>query len=334
MENQSVSEALKTYLESKKSEVTSTTIEAHTRRLKFFVEWCEKEGIETVGELKPEDMEEYRQWRRKDGNLKPVSEKTQMDTLRVFIRYLERMNAVQDRLEDSVISPKLDDGENQSDATIDEERLESILEYMEKYHYASVDHVILLLIWKIGFRISGVKALDMSDFSYRNNSLEVKNRVDRGTRLKNGDSAERVVYLDGETAQILSDYVEEVREDVRDENGREPLVSTEYGRMKKNKIRNRLYKITRPCWYSDTCPHSKDIDSCEWNSYKKASKCPSTRSPHVVRRASITHHLRENVPEKVVSDRCDVSPEVLDKHYDSRSEREKMESRKKYLENI
>jgi hypothetical protein len=42
--------------------------------------------------------------------------------------------------------------------------------------------------------------------------------------------------------------------------------------------------------------------------------------------------LREGIPEQVVSDRSNVSPDVLDQHYDRRSERERMEVRREFLE--
>jgi hypothetical protein len=57
-------------------------------------------------------------------------------------------------------------------------------------------------------------------------------------------------------------------------------------------------------------------------------------SPHAVRRGAITHWLNSDVPELVVSARANVSTAVLDEHYDRRTEREKMEQRRRYLEKI
>lgn len=65
-----------------------------------------------------------------------------------------------------------------------------------------------------------------------------------------------------------------------------------------------------------------------------ASKCPTSVSPHAVRRRSITHHLTEDVPEQVVSDRRNVGMDVLDKHYHRRSKEVKMEQRRGYLDGV
>lgn len=62
--------------------------------------------------------------------------------------------------------------------------------------------------------------------------------------------------------------------------------------------------------------------------------CPSVVSPHAIRRGSITYHLTEEVPEKVVSDRMNVGLGVLEKHYDQQTEEEKVEQRRAYLDNI
>lgn len=40
------------------------------------------------------------------------------------------------------------------------------------------------------------------------------------------------------------------------------------------------------------------------------------------------------MPDKVVSDRANVSPGVIEQHYDRRSEREKMEQRREYLDDL
>jgi hypothetical protein len=42
--------------------------------------------------------------------------------------------------------------------------------------------------------------------------------------------------------------------------------------------------------------------------------------------------LNSEVPDKVVSDRANVSPKVIEQHYDRRTER--MEQRRDYLDNL
>jgi integrase len=61
------------------------------------------------------------------------------------------------------------------------------------------------------------------------------------------------------------------------------------------------------------------------------SKCPSSVTPHLIRRGYITRLLEAGVSIEVVSDRCTVSPVVIDEHYDVRSEDEKMQQRQEVL---
>lgn len=134
-------------------------------------------------------------------------------------------------------------------------------------------------------------------------------------------------------ANVLEDYVDGPREDVTDDYGRDPLLTTTHGRVSRSTVRDTVYRVTRPCWYGEECPHDRDQNECDATGFDGASKCPSSRSPHDARSGAITTHLLEDVPAEIVTDRMDVSQSVLDKHYDRRTEREKMEQRRKYLNN-
>jgi hypothetical protein len=50
--------------------------------------------------------------------------------------------------------------------------------------------------------------------------------------------------------------------------------------------------------------------------------------------AGLILDIRHTVPEQVASARANVSPGVLDEHYDRRTEREKMEQRRTYLDDV
>ncbi|SMO55359.1 hypothetical protein SAMN06264867_1043 [Halorubrum cibi] len=75
-------------------------------------------------------------------------------------------------------------------------------------------------------------------------------------------------------------------------------------------------------------------NDCEAMEYTAVFDCPSSVSPHALRRGGITNQLNNDVPREVVSDRANVTLGVLDEHYDRRSQRERMEQRRGYLDNI
>jgi len=65
-------------------------------------------------------------------------------------------------------------------------------------------------------------------------------------------------------------------------------------------------------------PHGRDMDDCQalgGDDYAPTT-CPSSRSPDAWRRGAITHHLTEDVPVDMVSNRMNVSRDVLEAHYD------------------
>jgi hypothetical protein len=94
------------------------------------------------------------------------------------------------------------------------------------------------------------------------------------------------------------------------------------------------YLATEPCLHSP-CPHDRERASCEYVNYTHASKCPSSRSPHQIRRGSITWQLDLGIPPAVVAERVNASTDVIKLHYDAASPRERMERRRRpFIDNL
>ncbi len=174
-------------------------------------------------------------------------------------------------------------------------------------------------------------ALNVENFDQNERCLRLRHRPEIGTPLKNKGAAERSIAVGEHYCQVIPDYIEHTRDPVRDKHGGRPLITSTQERLSAGVIRNAVYSVTRPCQYTE-CPHDRDPETCEAMSYETAKECPLSRSPHGIRRGSITKHLRNGTPQDVVSDRANVSPEVLERHYDQRSEQEKMELRRRFLE--
>ncbi|NUC73613.1 tyrosine-type recombinase/integrase [Haloterrigena sp. SYSU A558-1] len=323
------------YLEARKHEVSQSTLDGYHYRLKHFIRWCnEVADIDNMNDLTGRKLQAFRTWRRDDGDLKPVTLEGNLDALRVFIRWCESIDAVHQGLHEKIIMPKLSKEDEQSESILELEEAEAVLEYLRQFEYATREHVIIEVLWHTGMRLGAFNSIDLGDYDSERETLEIRHRPETGTALKNGKEGERLVALSSTMCSALDAYIEHNRHDVRDDAGREPLLTSRYGRIAGSCIRDAVYKVTRPCYYTNQCPLGRDIDTCEGTHYDGYSKCPSSVSPHAIRRGSITHHLSEDVPEKVVSDRMNVGPDVLDKHYDKRTKEQKVEQRRGYLGNI
>ncbi|MFB6140802.1 MAG: tyrosine-type recombinase/integrase [Halosimplex sp.] len=333
LEPLSPAKAKEMFIAEREGQVAERTVQADHYRLKHFIRWCENNDIDNMNDITGRKLHEYRLWRRDDGDLNKVSLRTQLKSLRVFIRWCESINAVVEGLHEKILLPTPSKQEEQREETLRSGQAEEVLEYLRNFEYASRSHALLELIWHTGIRIGALQALDLNDYDGEAERLQLCHRPDTGTALKNGSESERLVALDPTVCAVLDDWINHQRPDETDEHGREPLFTSEQGRLAGTTIRETVYSVTRPCYYAE-CPHDRNISDCEATVYGYRSKCPSSVSPHSVRRGSITHHLSEDVPEKVVSDRMDVGQAVLDKHYDKRSEEQKVEQRRSYIEDV
>jgi len=329
LEPLSPEDGVERFLRHREPSVRKSTLQNAKTRLKHFLEWCDERGIDNLNDLGGRDLADFVAWRRQD--IAAITLQKQLSTLRVALRWWADVEAVEQGLAEKVHAPELPDGAESRDEHLDAERAEGILAHLNKYEFASRDHVVLALLWRTGMRRGALRSIDLSDLRPDDHALVLRHRIEQGTKLKNGEHSERWVYLGPHWFNIVEDYVATNRLDVTDEYGREPLVTTENGRPTGDTIYKWTTKLTHPCDYGG-CPHDREPESCEARGTDgHPSKCPSARSPHDIRRGAITHHLNQDVSPEVVSERMDVSLGVLYDHYDARTEQEKMDVRKRQL---
>jgi site-specific recombinase XerD len=335
------SEAKKKYLQHRRGDIREQTIEEYDYKLTLFVEYCSQQDIDNLNDLNGRVLDNYKQYRKTEttatgDSLDVKTLRDDMFTLQNFISYLESIEAVPTNLSDKVEKPKLGDDDGVRDIDMPPKRLNSILNHLNKFEYASDTHVIFAFYSNTGRRPGGLYGLDLQDLHLEVDDpyIEFKHREGE-TELKNGSKGQGQVSIDESVADIFIDYIENSRIDVTDEFGRNPFLTSPYGRLSKTAMRKRVYAFTRPCVVSGECPHDRNPDSCDAaQSLNEASKCPSSKPPYALRHGYITAKRKEGVPIKVVSGRCDVGEDVLEKHYDERDPKEKRELRQEVLEKI
>ena len=153
--------AMALYLDHRRGEVSDRTLTSHEYRLKPFTKWCEEQEIHNLNDLTGRDLHAYRVDRREDGDLKPISLQTQLSTVRVFIRFCESLDAVSTDLHSKILLPTVPGDDQASQSKLDHARAESILDYVERYQYASREHVIFSLLWHTGMRSGTLRSFDL-----------------------------------------------------------------------------------------------------------------------------------------------------------------------------
>jgi site-specific recombinase XerD len=328
-------QAINLYLDHREPEFSRSTLQNQRYRLESFVEWCDEKGIDNINRLTGRHLHEFRVWRRQGNGEKhgPVSKVTLqgiLSTLRKFLEFAASIDAAEPGLREKVMLPNVSAQEASREEKLDEETATTLIDHLERFEYASREHVILAILWHTGIRLGTIRGFDLRDFDPDEGSLRVRHRPKTGTPLKNQEAAERQIAVGEHYRQVIQDHIDNIRIETTDDHGREPVLTTKFGRMSANAIRNTVYRMTRPCMVTE-CPHDRDPETCEAMPTDQASRCPSSRSPHGIRRGAITTHLRDGVPEEVVSDRMNASKDVLEQHYDKRTERERMEQRREFL---
>jgi len=322
-------DGLRRFLEQREHSVAKSTYQNNRTTLEQFVAWLHDEDVENLNELTGRMMADYVHHRRQ--KVKPISLQKELSAIRVALEYWADLDAVEPGLRERVHAPEVADGAQARDVKVNAEAAGEILDYLERYRRATREHVVLSLWWHTGIRLGATRALDLDDLRPDEHALAVNHRPETDTPLKNKKSGERWVWLGERLFELVEEYIEIHREEVSDDHGREPLFTTRQGRVSDSTLRDISYRWTQPCRWAD-CPHDREQESCEaYGAPNTPSKCPSAKSPHGWRRGSITDHLARGVSPEVVSERANVSLDVLYRHYDARREDEKMAVRREHL---
>ncbi|ELZ87503.1 XerC/D-like integrase [Haloferax elongans ATCC BAA-1513] len=330
LEPLSPEEGVERFLAFREPSVRKSTMQNAKTRLGHFLDWCETAGIDNLNDLTGRKLNDFVRWRQ--GDIAPITLQKQISSVRMALDFWADIDAVEPGLREKIHAPELPDGSEARDIHLEADAAEAILEYLDRYHYASRKHAVMALIWRTGMRRSTVRALDVGDLHEDEHAIQVVHRPESETPLKNGEKGERWVYIGPDWMRVLQEYVRENRTPATDDYGRHPLITTSWGRATGDTIYQIVNEATQPCEYGLPCPHDRDPSDCEAREKRQyASKCPSSKSPHAIRRGHITHYLSQDVQPEIISERSDVSLEILYQHYDARTAREKMEVRKQHL---
>lgn len=352
LEPMSPSDALDLWLDRLESTRADETIKSYRYRMERFVEWCEEQGIDNLNRLTSRDVFQYDSERRGEG-LAVATLNTQLGTLKRFIQFCERMDAVESGLPAKIEVPSASLADRVNDELLTAERAETIRENLHRYERASRQQAIFELMWHTGCRLGGLRGLDLKDCFFESDDLERlrhQDDIDREalesvelpfvyfrhrsmTPLKNKREGERPVALSQEVADRIQEYIKVNRVDRVDPNDRRPLFTTEKGkhaRVSKASIRREIYILTQPCQWG-SCPHDRSTQSCEALEHGQESRCPSSRSPHPIRTGAVTHMRDEGWPPEVVAERVNATPEVIREHYDHPDPIRRMQSRRSFL---
>jgi site-specific recombinase XerD len=321
------------------------TLGSYRYRVKPFLEFLDQQDITDLSELDTRDIKRFEVQRRETADLQKQTLNNQFGTLRLFLDYAHDLNAVSKEVVNAVDVPDLTKEDRVNTEKLVADRALDILAGLERYQYASRDHVLFLLMWRTTIRLGTLHALDVGDVYVDEDdrrrlreSLEAEGfsqevvdgildgvqlpliwpRHREETSLKNQEQGERVINLSESVGEVVREYIDVNRPAVTDEHGRQPLLASKKGsgRLSKPAMRNTVYVLTQPCQFGGECPHDKDPDTCEYREHGQGSRCPSSRSPHKIRTGSITHHRNRGWPVSELSDRANTSEELVEGVYD------------------
>ncbi|WP_049982016.1 site-specific integrase [Halorubrum sp. BV1] len=358
-------EALDIWLERQEMDKAESTVRSYHYRVEPFVEFLEnEEGIENLNNLNGRHLLRFDSMRRSSGDVQKNTLNNQLGTIRQFLEFGIRANAVEPAVASQVDIPHVSKDERINREKLPTQRAKDILAYLDRFEYASRDHVLAFLMWETGARAGSLRALDLEDVYLEEDDLDrlryqedldvgesvleeilggvelpfvyFRHRPETDTPLKKGHSGERPVNVSDELGEVLRAYIRHRRKDGSDEHEREPLLTSEKapGRITVSGLRVRAYILTQPCQVGKECPHDRDPADCEAREHGYQSRCPSVRSPHKWRTGSVTWHRDRGWPSEEIAVKMATSVELVNSVYDQPEKLKRMSNRRQHLDTL
>lgn len=335
LESKSPEKAVDWFLQKREREPATSdkTIRNNRYNLKKFREWADETGFQDMRTMTATVADEYIGWVH-DKDLAPMTTQNIVRTFRTLLQYGEGRFIVDGTAEYVVVDPVDEEDEVRTDY-ITAETATDVLDYLYKYEYTSLRHMIFHLIWRTGARRGAIHGLDVNDWHPEDRYLELRHRPKTGTTLKNKSKGERAVYVhDDRLAEALDNWVARGRANTTDEHGREPLLSTDSGRLHKTAISYNVAVATRPHYYTNVepaeCPcvqeggENEGEDRCLGTVNENAFKCGESIGPHALRRSAVTALLNRGNAKQDIGERVDMTTDIMDKHYNQQTREESM----------
>lgn len=96
--------------------------------------------MDNLNDLSGRDIQQFQIWRKEDADLKPTTMRNHLCSLRVFLKWAAAIEALPENLYDKILLPNVAHGERHRDEMLEAETAQEILDYLSKYHFASIEH--------------------------------------------------------------------------------------------------------------------------------------------------------------------------------------------------
>jgi len=340
-------------------------LQSYRSAWKLFREWMDDQGCVYLTDLTPRFAGRHDDWivAHDTYEKKKISRCMHLSRIKTVVRHAQSRGWIDssDVPDDEMWDEAKPDYENYDSVRKDPLRPERggrITNWVRSNYFGGRPHVLWLLLFRYGFRVSAARALDRDSLvlsepdnwpdeqSFRphlrlEDRPELGGEDDKGLTLKNKreELASRLVPLQPEHVDVFRHYVENgsphgaidsrKEYDEPDEYGLHGLLTGEHNaRLTGRTIGDRTHWLTCPTTYEAECQYDgcrEYRDEHGRNPYpsNRRKHCNETRSPHQVRHGAITSLLDDH-SHATVARIVGTSPDTLRDVYDRAGEYRRM----------